>query len=56
MMCRRFQMAVTTIALYRSPVPHLISGPPGTGKTRLPIKFNFLIFLGMLKSSLQDCR
>ena len=37
-MCRYFQMAVTTIALYQSPVPHLISGPPGTGKTRLPIK------------------
>ena len=34
-------MAVTTIALYKSPVPHLISGPPGTGKTRSPIKILF---------------
>ena len=32
-----FQMAVAAIALYQSPVPHLISGPPGTGKTRLPV-------------------
>ena len=36
-------MAVTTIALYQSPVPHLISGPPGTGKTRLPRKY-FITF------------
>ena len=41
MMYRYLQMAATTISLYQSPVPHLISGPPGTGKnTAANKKFN----------------
>lgn len=37
------QTAVTSIALHHISVPHLVSGPPGTGKTRYCFLTRFLI-------------
>ena len=37
------QLAARSVALYQLPVPHLISGPPGTGKTRY-YQFLFPLF------------